>query len=192
MNNSEIRARARMNLGGSIFHTDWLTALAVCFLASFISGIFPLVLFGPIAFGESMIFLKKARGGMIEFGDLFCGFDRFGECFVLAFMQGLFVFLWCLIPIVGPFIGIAKALGYGMSFYIKVDNPNMGWRECLDRSMIMMNGHRWEYFCLQFSFIGWMIVGALACGLGTLWVMPYLEAAKANYYEVRRMQGSGF
>ena len=79
-----------------------------------------------------------------------------------------------------------------MSFYIKVDNPNMGWRECLDRSMIMMNGHRWEYFCLQFSFIGWMIVGALACGLGTLWVMPYLEAAKANYYEVRRMQGSGF
>lgn len=189
MDNAEFRARARMNLGGSIFHNDWLTGLAVCLVGSIIAGFFPLILMGPIAFGEAVIFLKKARGGgKIVFEDLFLGFDLFGETLLLGLMQSLFVFLWCLIPIAGIFIGIYKSFGWAMSFYIKVDNPTMQWRECMDRSTMMMHGHRWELFCLEFSFIGWMLLGSLACGLGTLWVAPYQEAAKANFYEARRFE----
>ena len=188
-NNAEFRARARANLGGSIFHTDWLTALAVCLVGSIVSSFLPLLLAGPIAFGQAVVFLKKARGGSkIEFGDLFLGFDLFGETFLLGFMQGLFVFLWALIPIAGVFIGIYKSYGWAMSFYIKADNPNMDWRECMDRSVMMMHGHRWELFCLQLSFIGWALLGMLACGIGLLWVQPYQEASVANFYEARRLE----
>ena len=189
MDNAEFRARARMNLGGSIFHNDWLTGLAVCLVGSIISGVFPLILLGPISFGEAVIFLKKARGGgKIVFEDLFLGFNLFGETLVLGLMQGLFVFLWCLIPIAGVFIAIYKSYGWALSFYIKVDNPELQWRECMDRSVLMMHGHRWALFCLQLSFIGWVLLGMLACGVGVLWVQPYMESAKANFYEARRLE----
>lgn len=187
--NSELRARARQNLGNSIFHNDWLTALAVCVVGSIITSFFPLILMGPIAFGRAVVFLKKARGyGKIEFGDLFLGFDRFGETLVLGLMQTLIVFLWCLIPIAGFFIAIRKSFSFALAFYVKVDNPDADWRTCLDTSTRMMEGYRWKLFCLQLSFIGWFLVGALACGLGNLWVNPYQQASIANFYEVRRAE----
>ena len=189
MNNADFRARARMNLGGSIFHNDWLTGLAVCLVGSVISGFFPLILMGPIAFGEAVIFLKKARGGSrIVFEDLFLGFELFGENLLLGLMQGLFVFLWALIPVAGIFIAVYKSYGWAMSFYIKVDNPSLEWRECMDRSVLMMHGHRWQLFCLQLSFIGWVLLGMLAFGVGVLWVEPYMAASTANFYEARRME----
>ena len=108
---------------------------------------------------------------------------------VLGIMQWLIPFLWGLIPIAGIYFGIKKSYSYAMAMYVKVDNPNAEWRECLERSTLLMDGHRWELFCLQFSFIGWILLGALACGIGTLWVIPYMNAATANFYEARRMQG---
>lgn len=193
MNNAELRARARQNLGGSLFHSDWLMGLAVCLVASIIISAIPLAsifLVGPINFGLAVVFLKKARnGGPIEFGDLFRGFDRFGETLVLGLMQWLIPFLWFLIPIAGIYFGIKKSYSFALAMYVKVDNPNAQWRECLDRSTLLMDGHRWELFCLQFSFIGWMILGSLVCGIGTLWVTPYMTAAVANFYEARRVQG---
>ena len=47
----------------------------------------------------------------------------------------------------------------------------------------MMNGHKGKLFLLDLSFIGWIIVGALCCGIGTLWVAPYMQAAKTSFYE---------
>lgn len=192
MNNAELRARARQNLGGSIFHSDWLMALAVCVVGSLVISVIPFAAFflaGPINFGLAVIFLKKARNGgaPIEFGDLFSGFDRFVDTMVLGLMQWLIPALWCLIPIVGFIFAIRKTYSYAMAMYMKVDMPNAPWRECLDRSTMLMEGHRWELFCLQFSFIGWYIVGSLACGIGTLWVAPYQQAAVANFYEARRI-----
>ena len=47
----------------------------------------------------------------------------------------------------------------------------------------MMKGYKMKAFLLDLSFIGWLIVGALCCGIGTLWVAPYMAAAKAELYE---------
>ncbi len=196
MNNAELRARARQNLGGSLFHSDWLMALAVCLVGSLVTNsisILYIFLTGPISFGLAIIFLKKARGNSpIEFGDLFKGFDLFGETLVLGLMQVLIPFLWFLIPIAGIYFGIKKTYSYALAMYVKVDNPGAPWRECLERSTLLMEGHRWELFCLRFSFVGWIIVGALVCGVGTLWVVPYQSASVANFYEVRRIQGSAY
>jgi uncharacterized membrane protein len=196
MNNAELRARARMNLGGSLFHSDWLTALAVCLVGSIIVNaisILSIILTGPVSFGLAVIFLKKVRGGgPIQFGDLFLGFDRFGETLVVGLMQWLIPFLWSLIPIAGIYFGIKKYYSYALAMYVKVDYPDAPWRECLDRSNLLMEGFRWKLFCLQFSFVGWMIVGALCCGVGTLWVTPYMNASTANFYEARRMEGGAY
>ena len=46
----------------------------------------------------------------------------------------------------------------------------------------MMKGHRWQLFCLDLSFIGWMIVGVLCLGIGVFFVYPYIEVSRANFY----------
>ena len=63
-----------------------------------------------------------------------------------------------------------------------VENPEMGIRESFRRSAEIMNGHKWEIFCLDISFIGWFIIGSLCAGIGLLWVIPYQQTARAHFY----------
>ena len=42
---------------------------------------------------------------------------------------------------------------------------------------------RWKLFCLELSFIGWMLLSMLTFGILLLWVGPYMETAKAAFYE---------
>ena len=37
----------------------------------------------------------------------------------------------------------------------------------------MTRGHKWNIFVLDLSFIGWFLLGILACGIGMFFVMPY-------------------
>ena len=69
-----------------------------------------------------------------------------------------------------------------MAPYILQDDPTKEWKQCLDESQAMMKGNKWQLFCLDFSFIGWMLLGALCCGVGVLFVYPYQLAARANFY----------
>jgi uncharacterized membrane protein len=59
----------------------------------------------------------------------------------------------------------------------------MGAEDARRRSMEMMEGHKWEYFCLQLSFIGWIFLGVITCCIGLLWVYPYIYTANAEFYE---------
>ena len=70
-----------------------------------------------------------------------------------------------------------------MSYYILKDNPGMDANEARKASIEMMKGHKWQLFCLEFSFIGWIILSILTFGILTLWVGPYMETAKAAFYE---------
>ena len=47
----------------------------------------------------------------------------------------------------------------------------------------MMNGHKAEYFWLMLSFIGWWLLCILTIGILTFWVVPYVNVAKAEFYE---------
>ena len=99
---------------------------------------------------------------------------------LLGLMASLFVFLWSMLFIIP---GIIKAFSYSMAPYIRADHPEYTWRQCLDESIRITNGHKMRIFLLELSFIGWYIVGALALGIGTLWVEPYMQASLASYYE---------
>ena len=47
-----------------------------------------------------------------------------------------------------------------------------------------MNGNRWRLFCLELSFIGWMILASFTFGIGMLWLVPYMAIAQIVFYEV--------
>lgn len=189
MSNYEIRAKARQDLGNSIFSNSWMISLVVYLLvglilgacSSILPGIGAIIVTGPLYVGMAKYFLLLAREpAEAKLETSFSGFNDFGANLLIGLMSGLFVFLWSLLLIVP---GIIKAYAYSMAFYIKNDNPTYDWKQCLDESQRMMTGNKGKLFLLDLSFIGWILLGALCCGIGTLWVSPYMEAARANFYE---------
>ena len=70
-----------------------------------------------------------------------------------------------------------------MSYYILAENPEMSQSEARKESMRIMQGHKWQLFCLNFSFIGWYILVGLTFGILTFWVTPYMQTATAAFYE---------
>lgn len=92
----------------------------------------------------------------------------------------IFVFLWSLLLIVP---GIIKAYAYAMTPYILVDHPELSANEAINLSKKMMKGHKFDYFWLGLSFIGWILLGSATLGIGYLWLMPYMCTASAAFYQ---------
>ena len=183
--NAQIRAKARALLGGNIFANNWLLALVVGLIvtaiistaSSFTCGIGTVILYGPLYAGLAVVFLKLVRtGNKINIEDTFAGFKNFGDMLVLGLMQTIFIFLWSLLFVIP---GIVKTYAYSMIYYIKADHPEYTWQQCMNESKAMTKGYKWKLFCLDFSFIGWIL---LSGGIGTLWVTPYMEASRAVFY----------
>jgi len=95
-------------------------------------------------------------------------------------LYSLFVFLWSLLLI---FPGIIKSYSYRMVPYILRDNPDLSATEVITRSREMMDGHKGNAFLLDLSFIGWVLLGVITCGLVmVLWTRPYMENTNAALY----------
>ena len=183
-----IKANARAQLGNNIFSNFWLMML-VCGLisgvitsvaSSFVVG--TIIVIGPLSFGLARVSVKRACGAPnVDIGDVFKGFtDNFVNSLVLGIMQSLFIALWSLLFVIP---GIVKSISYSMAFYIKRDNPNMTANEAITESRRLMDGNKMRLFLLNLSFIGWIFLGALTFGIGTLWVSAYMETSLAIFYE---------
>ena len=84
--------------------------------------------------------------------------------------------------IISMIINIPVSYMYSMAHMIMADYPSVGAVEALRLSRQMMKGNKFRLFCLDFSFIGWYLLGACACGLGMYFVMPYQYVARAAFY----------
>lgn len=145
----------------------------------FILGIVQFIIGGVVRQGYAAYLLKQQDGEPGEIGDLFSQFHRFGNGFCLRLLEGVFVFLWTLLLIIP---GIIATYSYAMAPFIMAENPDMTASEALGASKELMRGHKWELFCLGFSFIGWNLLAGLTFGIGALFVTPYENAAYAAFY----------
>jgi len=146
-----------------------------------------LVISGPFTVAFAMISLKVLRAEGIEVSNLFDGFQNFKNTFLLGLLNFIFILLWSFLLIIP---GIIKAYSYSMSTYILADNPEMEQAEARKASIEMMNGHKWELFCLHFSFIGWHLLIPLTLGILSFWVTPYVQTATAAFYENLKNQAA--
>lgn len=147
-------------------------------ISSALSFVF-LILGGVIQLGYAQYLLKQHDHQERQINDLFSQFDRFGQGFLQHFLRGLFTALWSLLFVIP---GIIKALSYSMTPFIMAENPQMTAREAINASKVLMDGHKWELFCLGFSFIGWNLLNMLTAGIGSLFLNPYTNAAYAAFY----------
>ncbi len=91
--------------------------------------------------------------------------------------------LFVVCGIIAVLLGISVELRYSMSLYIALEYPTLGVFDVLKNSAILMKGNKMRLFCLQFSFIGWILLSALTFGIGMIWVSPYMMAAQTAFYD---------
>ena len=66
--------------------------------------------------------------------------------------------------------------------YLAAEYPDMDRKEVFRLSRQMMAGNKFATWVLELSFIGWYLLGLLACCIGGIFVNPYYEATMAELY----------
>lgn len=151
-----------------------------------------LLLVMPLTYTYETIFLRVARNEDFRnfTGLMFSNFNskNYGRALELPFLTTVYVFLWTLLFIIP---GIVKSYSYAMAFYISKDNPELSAEGCIRESRNMMDGYKGKLFLLDLSYIGWLLLCLLTCGILTLWVRPKMSAAHSLFYEdLKAVQGN--
>ena len=162
-----------------------LIVLVVYGLLAVMSGVGAIVSFiiaGSISLSFASIFLNVLKGKKPVAKDLVFGFqDENLLRGLFAFLHyEIFTFLWTLLLIVP---GIIKSISYSQMFYLMAENPKMTAGEAQAKSMKIMEGHKWDYFVLQLSFIPWRLLSIVTFGIAEIYVTPYVSTTNAAFYK---------
>ena len=189
ISNSQIRARAREILGNNLFSSSWLYPVLVVIIVAAISGalsatfVGPMIVSGLLSVASARYFIGRVRGN-IEPGQIESSIDGIRNNVLGSLLTGI---LYNVFVAIGSMIfvipGIIFSYSFSMAFYVINDHPEMTAMEALRESRRLMNGHKMQYFILNLSFIGWMLLGSLCFGVGTLWATAYMSTANAVFYE---------
>lgn len=97
----------------------------------------------------------------------------------VMFFYQLKIVLWTLCFIVP---GIIKAYEYCMVPYILAEHPEMESADVFGRSRMLTQNNKLNIFVLEISFIGWLFLGMMCCGIGILFVSPYIDITMTHLY----------
>ena len=165
---------------------------------------------GILQAGVSFLYLKAACGMQCSVGDIFYCFKHSPDKaikieFVLAIINAV-----CMLPsdiltwkypitsltdydelammysvtLLCMMVYVVITLAFTPVFYMMLDFPNYTVKDILKKSIEVMKGNKMRYFLLDLSFIPWMFVGFLTCGIGLLWIVPYMNMTSTNFYLV--------
>ena len=185
--NSELRAEARVALTDKWVMGAVTTLVfgAVSGAASYIPVVGTILVALPMMYGYSIVMLSVMRGGEMNIGGLFDGFNDCGRIVGTKLLQAIYTFLWTPLLVIP---GIIKNYSYAMTDFILKDQPELANNAAIEKSMAMMDGNKMKLFLLDLSFIGWAILCLFTFGIGFLFLQPYVQSAHAAFYEDLKAQ----
>lgn len=149
----------------AVFNTIWILA-----------KIFAL---NPLEVG-CWTYLKENITGDVSFDRLKAGFEDYMRIVVAMVLRNLFLGLWFALFF---FPGVVKSYSYMLVPYLLADDPSLTGTAAITKSRQMMNGHKWNAFLMDLSFIGWVLLSIITCGIvGILYEEPYRNSSKAALY----------
>ena len=180
MNRIELKNRAKQSLTGNwgaailglVIYGAIVSLLSTTGVGSFVTGL--------VSLGYISLYLSILRGKTPTFeGSISAVTENIGTKFVSTLLVMLYTFLWSLLFIIP---GIIKSYSYAMTPYILLDRPELSATDAIKESEKMMDGHKMDLFILDLSFIGWILLSMLTCGILVLYVEPYMMATKSAFY----------
>ncbi len=145
-----------------------------------IAAVIKIFLYNPLMVGGLAFFKQNVMDPPADLNEIEVGFRNYLHTFITLFLNDLFLSLWTMLLIVP---GLVKMYSYRMVPYILADEPDLSPTETITRSRQMMDGQKWHAFCYDISFIGWMLLTLITCGLvGIFWYGPYKQSSDAALY----------
>lgn len=156
--------------------------------------------------GVVLYFLKIACGQIPTLQDLFYGFKNNLEKHLivslimtaislvyqlsseipmqlyLSTMDISYLFIGLPVMLIVMVLYVYVSLLFGQVYYLLLDFPNHSVKQVFSKSMELMKGNMWRLFHLEFSFLPLILLSFLTCGIGLLWLMPYMHMASTNFY----------
>ena len=172
----EIKSLAKDQLKG-----NWAVAIVLflIYLLLMCSSVTRLLLGGLVSVGVCTFTINLVRNKKARINDLFSNFSIYLKTLGLYLLMILIAGIGYILFIIP---GIILTLMFSQALYILNDDNEKTITQCIKESKNLMKGHKWEYFVLQLSFIGWGILVVLTFGVAALWVQPYIWVTNANYY----------
>lgn len=136
----------------------------------------------PVSVGLANAFNRlylKSEGYVLE-NMKSLAFSDIGRSIAGMLMMSIVTLLYSLLLWVP---GVIASLALFLVPYILKDNPELSIMDTLRLSRKMMEGHKWQLFKLQLSFIGWLLLSLLTLGIGYLWLLPYMMTTCAAFYQ---------
>lgn len=217
-NRNAVRPVECIKQGWELIRSQYWLFVGISVVGMLIAGLVPLgILMGPMMCGIYIALFKQRRGQLVEFGDLFKGFDHFGDSLIAALLHMIPIFLilvptyimfyvsmfamlggtggqpdpgvvlgffgfWGLILLVMIVVMILISVVFTFAYPLIVDRRTSGV-DAVKLSMKAALANFWGLLGLMLltSLLG--LVGALACYVGAIFVMPISFAAIATAYE---------
>ena len=196
MNTAELKSKAKEQIRGK-----WAVAIGTVLIANIILeldigyktaselgieglsyslDLITVLLGGVISVGLCRFLLDMAtKREEPRFNTLFSSFDIYLKTLGVNLLITLAVLVGTLLVIVP---GIIVYLMFSQVFYILSEDPSKSITQCINESVNLMNGHKWELFYLKLTFIGWWLLALVTLGIAALWVSPYQKLTEANFY----------
>jgi len=173
----------------------WVIASLVCVLYGLLVGVpsglntygelLSFLLAGPLQLGIAIYFLNILNDRPASIENLIEGFKPLLKVILIYIIISIATAIGIVLLIVP---GIIIALGFSMTYYILVENPELSIEESLKESWRLTNGYKMELFVLLLRFIPWYLLGLLCFGIGIFVVMPWHQLTLANYYNYLKQQ----
>ncbi len=157
----------------------FLPAVFFMIIAEFLVAV---LVMAPVLVGVTRWYVRSRESASVKASVCFSAFR--GDTYLKTVGSMLYYNFWLFVWFMLFYIpGIVKSYAYRMVPYILADNPGIGARRALKLSCAMTKGHKFDIFVLELSFLGWQLLGLLACCIGVIAVVPYYNATMAELYD---------
>ena len=149
------------------------------FIGTVVSVCIAIFLINILSVGVKKMFLRARATRKADIGDMFSMFSSYGPVMKTMFFYDLYIWLWSLLFLIPCII---KIYSYYMVPYIVAENPGISTDRAFEITKRTMDGEKGKAFYMHLSFIGWYLLGVIACCIGILFVNPYANATYAEFY----------
>lgn len=181
---SSVNRNNMSNVDISLLITAIVAILAVVVFALIIGFIIKTFVANPIEIGARRFFMIS-RERTADFRELVFIFSNgYIKNAIIMLLRSIYISLWSLLFVIP---GIIKSYEYRMIPYILAENPDIDRKTAFELSKKMMDGQKWDTFVLDLSFIPWVLLMIITCGIvGVFYYLPYYNLTNAELYAVLR------
>lgn len=180
---------------------DTPVALVLQFVVTLIVGVLAYLL----QLGITAMILRMIRGQYFGVGDLMYAFQHHPDRFIIVGIIEILIsavlqlpadillynaesgdagraLLGSLLLLAASIISLIIMLGFALCEMLLIDNEDLGAIDSIRQSFALMAGNKGRLFYIEISFFGLALLAVLSCGIGMLWLTPYMLTTEVFFY----------